>query len=148
MGLAAMVGLRAVAERILTEEEKRSSILVHWAPRNAGDWSLASASGIAAGIAEEAAYRGVGLAILTPFFGSAGLTIVLLAAAFAAGHAVQGMKSGIIVFAMALLMHGLVAATGTLVIAMVAHAAYDVIAIWLLTRYVQRQTAELNIAAR
>ena len=50
------------------------------------------------------------------------------ALAFAVSHALQGWKTGIIIFAIGLTMHALVWFTGTLVVAMVVHASYDVMA--------------------
>jgi hypothetical protein len=47
-------------------------------------------------------------------------------AVFAVSHALQGWKSGAVIFLMALVFQGLVWLTGTLVVAMVVHAVYDI----------------------
>jgi hypothetical protein len=49
------------------------------------------------------------------------------ALAFAVAHAAQGWKSGVTIFAIALAMHGHVAYTRTLVLAMLVHVAYDLV---------------------
>jgi membrane protease YdiL (CAAX protease family) len=83
---------------------------------------------LAASVAEEAAYRGVGMSILWYYLGNPWLAALLCAAAFSLGHSTQGWKSASVIFAMALAFHGLVALTGTLVLAMVVHAIYDFVA--------------------
>jgi membrane protease YdiL (CAAX protease family) len=82
-----------------------------------------------AGLAEEAAYRGVLVSILSYSLGSFEAACLISATIFALSHAMQGWKSGIIIFGMALSMHALASFTGTLVIGMVVHAVYDVCAV-------------------
>ena len=81
----------------------------------------------------ESAYRGVAIASLTWLLGNAWLAVLVSAVAFALAHSTQGWKSAVIVFFLALSMHALVAFTGTLVIAMVVHTVYDLVAGYLLT---------------
>ena len=127
-GLAGSFGLRSLSQAIRTEAERRSLPAFAFMPQTPTEWSLYLATSVAAGIAEETAYRGVGMALLTWSTGSALLSAAVLSLAFGLAHLTQEWKSVGVVIAMALLMHGLVAFTGTVVIAMVVHTAYDVIA--------------------
>ena len=126
--LAAALGLRWVSQAIRSETERRNLPAFAFMPRTSTEWSLYLATAVTAGIAEETAYRGVGMALLTGITGSAILSATVLSLAFGFAHLTQEWKSVGIVVAMALLMHGLVTFTGTLVIAMVVHTVYDVIA--------------------
>lgn len=97
-------------------------------PRSAGAWALYLLMPILAGFAEEAAYRGVGMYVLSAALGNGWAAALILATAFAIAHMVQEWKSVALIFVIALLMHALVAITGTLVVAMVVHAVYDIVA--------------------
>jgi membrane protease YdiL (CAAX protease family) len=83
---------------------------------------------LAAGIAEETAYRGVLVVLLASVTASFVVAALLSAAAFAIVHYPQGAKSVGWVFAIGLVMQALVSATGTLYVAMGVHAVYDVTA--------------------
>jgi membrane protease YdiL (CAAX protease family) len=121
----ACVTLYFVARRLQSADERRQLVVFALAPKNATEATLSCATVVAASIAEEAAYRGVLVAVLTYATGSLALAIAVSATAFAIAHATQGLKSGVIIFGIALVMHGLVEATGTLVLAMGVHAAFD-----------------------
>jgi membrane protease YdiL (CAAX protease family) len=120
--------LRQVSRALRTPEERRKMPVYALLPRTAPEWNMYVATSIAAGVAEEAAYRGVAMLLLTPLLGSAWPAALVSATAFALGHILQQWKSVVVIFAMALAMHALVALTGTLVIGMVVHAAYDLFA--------------------
>lgn len=126
--LVTCLGLRLVARRMHRPEERRGLVVFAIAPRTADERALAIVVILVASVAEEVAYRGVAMNILWWSLGNPWLAAVACATAFALAHAVQGWKSGLVVFAIALVMHGLVASTGTLVLAMGVHAAYDLIA--------------------
>jgi membrane protease YdiL (CAAX protease family) len=96
-------------------------------PRSPRERALYAVVAVIAGVAEEAAYRGVLLSILGYALGNPWLAVFIAALAFAAGHALQGWKSMVVIFVMACSMHALVWYTGTLVIAMAVHALYDVL---------------------
>lgn len=140
--LAASFGLRALSRAIRTEEERRKLPVYTLMPRTGAEWVLYVATAVAAGIAEEAAYRGVGMAVLTWATGSALFSATVLAIAFGLAHITQEWKSVGIVILMALLMHALVEYTGTLVIAMVVHAGYDIAAGVLGSREARRFESE------
>ena len=120
--------LRKVARALRTDEERRRMVVRAMLPRSPREWSLYLVMAIAAGIAEEAAYRGVGMYLLSEALGNAWVAALILATAFALAHLMQEWKSLPFIFLMALAMHALVAVTGTLVVAMVVHAVFDLVA--------------------
>lgn len=126
--LGACFVLRAVARFLRSEEERRALMVYRLAPRTPVEWIVWSLLALVASVTEEIAYRGVGVAILHFWTGSLAAAIVVCAAAFAVAHALQGWKSGAVILVMALLFHALVLFTGTLVLAMLAHLVYDVVA--------------------
>jgi len=126
--LALYLGLRALSRAWRTEEERRRMMVYFLAPRTPRDWLLWTATVVAASIAEEVAYRGVGMWILEWSLGNAWIAALISAIAFALAHWTQGVKSGLVIFAMALVMQGLVQWTGTLLLAVIVHATYDFIA--------------------
>jgi len=103
-------------------------------PQSPRERALYSVMAIVAGIAEEAAYRGVLMSAVWHATGFASLAVLVSALAFALGHVVQGRKSMAVIFVMACSMHALVWYTGTLVIAMAVHAVYDLLAPTVLRR--------------
>jgi hypothetical protein len=127
-GRELLSALRQVSDWIRTPEERRTMPIRKLIPHDRGDWALYGITSVLAGVAEEAAYRGALMSVLIGLTGSTALSVMMSALAFTLGHAVQGGKSMVVVFAMALLMHGLVFVTGTLVVAMVVHAGYDLLA--------------------
>jgi len=126
--------LREAARRLRTEEERRTMAVHRLAPRSASEWAAWSVVAVAAAVAEEIAYRGVGVAVLQDWSGSLGLAILVSATAFAVAHALQGWKSAVVIFGFALVMHALVLATGTLLFAMAVHLIYDVVAALAIAR--------------
>jgi membrane protease YdiL (CAAX protease family) len=107
---------------------KKREQLYRSVPQSAGEmrsWVLVSLS---AGFVEEIVYRGVLFGILMHWAGNWWAAATLCAASFALGHAIQGWKATAIIFAMSIIFQGLVWVTGTLYVAMVVHASYDIIA--------------------
>ncbi len=111
-----------------TADEIRNMPVGRLMPRTGRERVLWIIISVLAGIAEEAAYRGVLMAVLWYALGNPWLAAAISATAFAIGHALQGWKSVLVIFVMALSMHVLVWFTGTLVIAMAVHAIYDLLA--------------------
>lgn len=134
--------LRQVAAMFRSEAERRKLFVFQLVPRNGREWILWTVVVLAAGVSEEAAYRGVGMAILTYMLGNAWIAALLSAIAFAVAHSVQGWKSGIIIFLIAVVMHGLVALTGTLILAMGVHILYDLVAGVLISAEAKRMERE------
>jgi membrane protease YdiL (CAAX protease family) len=121
-------GMLFASQAARTGEERRSMPVNRMMPQSQRERALFSVVAVVAGISEEAAYRGVLMSVLWYGLGNPWLAVLISALAFAVGHALQGWKSMIVVFAMACSMHALVWYTGTLVIAMAVHAIYDLLA--------------------
>jgi membrane protease YdiL (CAAX protease family) len=132
--LAAYFALRAIARVLRTEAEQRKLLVYAIAPRTGRQWLLWSLTVVAASVAEEAAYRGVGMAILSFWLGNGVVAAAVLSLAFAVAHAPQGGKSMLVIIPMAIVMHVLVWLTGTLAIAIVVHAVYDFVAGYQISR--------------
>jgi len=130
--LFACLGIRALARLGLTADDRRTMMVYRLSPQTGRERRLQLATIVAASVAEEAAYRGVAFAILWYALGSGWAAAVLSAVAFALAHSVQGWRSAGWVFLVGLVMQGLVVLTGTLVLAMVVHFLYDVIATTLI----------------
>lgn len=131
MGVGAFVLLLAtipITRAIRTPEEERSRFMHSLAPRNGREFAVFVVIAVMAGIAEESAYRGVAVWILAPVMGNVVPAMFLSAMAFSVAHAVQGGKNMVLVFAVALVFHALVYFTGTLIVAMVVHTTYDIVA--------------------
>jgi membrane protease YdiL (CAAX protease family) len=140
--LGMQFGLRRLLQMTRTEEEERAHPAIQLAPRTGGEWALTVVTTLAAGVAEESAYRGVGMSLLWWTIGSPWVAAPILAFAFALAHWVQRWKSMVTIFAMALLMQALVAFTRTLVIAMAVHAIYDIVAMYFISRKAIRYDRE------
>ncbi len=131
IGAVVLVFNRAImmfSRRWRTDEERRTMFVYRLAPRTASDIALFVAVAIAAGVFEEIAYRGVLFGLLAQVFGSPWPAYGIAIIVFTAAHAVQGLKSALAILVMTIGFHILVAETGTLVVAMVVHSLYDVIA--------------------
>jgi len=126
--LAILLGVGGLSWHLRTPDERRNLWMRHLLPRTRGQWALWFAVSVAAGIAEETAYRGVLVVLLASLTASFVLAVILSAAAFAIVHYPQGAKSMGWVFAIGLVMQGVVLVTGTLYVAMGVHAVYDVTA--------------------
>ena len=128
LAIALCFVLRAISRSIRSADERRKMAVYAWAPRTPIEWVLWIAAVLVASVAEELAYRGVGMSILWYSLGNPWVAVLISASAFAVAHSTQGWKSAAIIFGVALVMHALVAYTATLVFAMIVHAVYDLIA--------------------
>lgn len=81
----------------------------------------------AAGISEECAYRGLAYQLLRGMGLDVALALLVCVATFAIGHMTQGWRGVLGTFVLALFFHALVYLTGSLYLAIVVHAAYNVI---------------------
>jgi membrane protease YdiL (CAAX protease family) len=124
--LAIQAPLVWVNRLLRSADERRKMVLYRLLPRTKPEWALFVVMAIAAGIAEETAYRGVVFSSLGYAFGSPWAAALISAAAFAVAHSIQGWKSALFIFALALMMQALVWYTGTLVVAMAVHALFDI----------------------
>ena len=140
--------LRRIAIAMHTREELRKAPMLAWMPRTPREWVLWVPVAILAGLAEEASYRGVAWTLLTWYTGNAWLSAALCIVAFGFAHITQNWKSALVIGLIAAMMHGLVAFTHTLVLAMIVHAAYDlVVAVIIGRRVAQREREEARAAA-
>ncbi|MEA2337338.1 MAG: protease family protein [Thermoanaerobaculia bacterium] len=90
---------------------------------------------IAAGTCEELVYRGVMTEVAQRLIGIAVVTVIAMSISFAAAHAMQGLRSMIGIFAIALACHALVWLAQSLIPVMVVHFAYDLTAGMLIPRW-------------
>ena len=88
-------------------------------------WVLVSTC---AGVSEEITWRGVQPPLLAFLTGSPLAGALLSAVFFGAAHAMQGFKSAAVIVLFALAFQLLVWTSGSLLLAMIVHAAYDVTA--------------------
>lgn len=146
--LAAHFGLRRIAVAMHTREELRKSPVLAWMPRTPRESALWVPVAIGAGIAEEAAYRGVAWTLLTKYTGNAWISAAICAAAFGLAHITQNWKGVVIILAIAVMMHAFVAFTETLALAMIVHAAYDLVVAALIGRRTARFERESKSADR
>lgn len=126
--LTLLLVLGALSWQLRTPEERRTLWMRHLLPRTSAQWVLWLVLSLAAGVAEETAYRGVLVVLLASVTASFVTAVLLSAAAFALVHYPQGAKSMGWVFAIGLVMQAVVAGTGMLYVAMGVHAVYDVTA--------------------
>lgn len=108
--------------------EARDPTVRLFMPTDGRERGLWIALSITAAISEEVTYRGVLFALLWMLTGSGWTGAAVAAIIFGISHVVQGWKTAGIVTIIALLLHGLVAVSGTLYPAIVAHAVYDIVA--------------------
>ena len=81
-----------------------------------------------AGVSEEITWRGVQPPLLAYVTGSPLAGMVLSAALFGAAHAMQGLKSTAVIVVFAMAFQLLVWTSGSLLLAMIVHAVYDITA--------------------
>lgn len=124
----ALFALMVAATRpIKRDAVQRREPRVYFAmPANAVEMALWIAVSVLAGVAEEAAYRGVFSDLATRLTGSMPAAWTLAVLAFTIAHANQGIKSMGVIALFALAAHALVFLSGTLLFAIVLHIAYDI----------------------
>jgi len=107
---------------------KRARIVHLFMPDTRAERGWWLAVSVLAGISEEITWRGVQTALLVAVVGSPIVAVLLCAAMFGAAHLAQGWQSAAIIMLFALGFHGLVWVSGSLYLAMIVHAAYDITA--------------------
>ena len=125
--LSLMLGASVVSSAIRTPDERRRLWVMGFLPRDAREGAVYGVLNAVAAVAEELAYRGVAFTLLTMVTGSALAGACLSGVAFALAHYPQGSKSMAVIFGIALVKQLLVAVTGTLWIAIVAHFLHNAI---------------------
>lgn len=124
--LAAGLWLMAPHWRRSVEQRERNVHL--FMPRDGTERALWTGVSLAAAVSEEVTYRGVMFMLLAGLTGSLWAGALIAAAVFGFSHLVQGWKSAGIVTGVALLLHGLVAVSGSLLLPIAVHFLYDLIA--------------------
>jgi membrane protease YdiL (CAAX protease family) len=104
-------------------------------PHNSGEMVPYVFICIVAGIAEEFIYRGVMTELAQRLIGIAIVTAIVIATSFAAAHAMQGLRSMVGIFVIALACHALVWLAQSLIPVMAVHFAYDLTAGILIPRW-------------
>jgi membrane protease YdiL (CAAX protease family) len=94
---------------------------------------------LAAGICEETVYRGVTTVLLARVTENLSAAILIASIAFALAHVIQGWRSVVAVFGIALMAHAVVLMTQSLFPVMAAHALYDALAGVLMPRWYERE---------
>lgn len=125
--------IRLIARRLRPVSERKQLLFFALAPRTRRQWLQKSLAVLFACVAEESAYRGVAWQILSYSTGQHLLAAVICSVAFSLAHWVQGWISILAIFLVAVVMHGLVEYTNSLVPAMLVHGVYDFIAIGLIS---------------
>lgn len=125
--VALVVGLLPIFERFRIDDpvaRERTRVIAPRTPREFAFFYLLSTT---AGIAEEITYRGVLFTLLAAILRSWWISALIAAGVFGIVHLFQGWKSAGIAALMGLLEHIVVGLTGTLWVAVVAHAFHDAI---------------------
>lgn len=128
--LGVILGTLPLRWRIRSLEHRRRMVaIVPVTPSERRLWVLLCLS---AGFWEEIAYRGTLFAIALRVTGGWWPAALACSLVFGLAHLVQGWKNGVVITVIALAQHAVVRVTGTLVIMMVMHALYDLVAgYWL-----------------
>jgi membrane protease YdiL (CAAX protease family) len=116
------------------------------APRTPGQGLVNVALCLTAGIGEEITYRGVLHGCLWWWTGSWWIATAFCSLSFGVAHAIQGRRSMLIIAGVAFWMHTIVLWTGSLHLAMLVHAAYDLIATFTIAKWVRRDEAAQRTA--
>jgi len=140
-------GLAALARAIRSEEERRGLFVYSLVPRSPLEWLLWGTTVTVAAVAEEVAYRGVGMTLLRDRLDEPWTAAGVCALAFALAHWAQGAKSVAVIFVVGLVLQGLVALTGTLVFAMVVHAVHNVLVTLRMRRAIESGEVEPDARA-
>jgi membrane protease YdiL (CAAX protease family) len=117
-------------------ERERLAGMLPDTPARGALWIAVS---LGAGLFEEIAWRGVLFANVAWLVHSPWLAAGLCSISFGVAHAYQGPRGVVVTGIIALLMHALVALTGSLLAAMIVHFLYDAIAGFLFAAFARRE---------
>ncbi|MBI4750192.1 MAG: CPBP family intramembrane metalloprotease [Acidobacteria bacterium] len=125
--------------RIFLPVAVREPVLRYIIPTTKAEFVWFSALSLLAGLAEEIAFRGVLTSLLQQSWDSYWLATLVSALMFGLAHLLQGVR-GVVVAACFGLVNQLVTGwTGSLLVAIVVHALYDIIAGYWLARYLRAE---------
>lgn len=123
-----LFGATFAANRLLwpwmQADPRRSNIKI--LPSGVDEYPMWTAVSVAAGVGEELAYRGALFLTLTWWSGQQWVALGLVAVSFAAAHLRQGMRAALFILVFGALLQLLVMVSGSLYMAMIVHAAYDI----------------------
>ncbi|MEP6590370.1 MAG: CPBP family intramembrane glutamic endopeptidase [Gemmatimonadota bacterium] len=117
--------MRSRWKAAIARGEPRLAMISPRTARERGWWIAVS---IVAGVSEELVWRGVVASLLWWVTGEWIIAAIVTSIAFGISHAIQGWKSATIIGVIALAVQAYVWWAGGLLLAMVMHAAYDVVA--------------------
>lgn len=126
--VAVILFVKGMQPRWRAAVAKRDSRTLFIAPRTARERAWWIAVAVAAGVCEEFVWRGVVASLLWWVSGEWWIAAVVTSVVFGAAHAVQGWKSAAIITVAACLIQAYVLWAGGLLLAMVIHASYDIVA--------------------
>ncbi len=129
----------------MAEHRKRMRLV--YAPETAAEWKWAVIAGLAAGVGEEIAYRGVLYQLMLRFTASAAVSVVICVTFFAIAHLTQGRRGVLGIAYMALCFHLLVFLSGGLMAPMIVHTTYDVAVFTIMYRREKRLAREQSLVA-
>lgn len=128
MAAATVLLFLVLAVLVRRASPERNPVVDLLRPRTGRDRVFWSGAMLAAAVGEELVYRGALFTLLAGWFDGRALPAALLAAlAFGLGHLAQGWRGLLFSTLMALAMQALVAVSGGLLLAMLAHLGYDVL---------------------
>jgi membrane protease YdiL (CAAX protease family) len=130
LAAAAMLVIALAALKIRWPERTPESKqrLYELLPHNRGEFQIYVILCFVAGIAEETIYRGAAFGVLMLLLRNTIAATLVTSVVFAAGHAVQGFRSAVVIFVFALAFQAIVILGGSLLPAIVVHFTYDLIA--------------------
>ena len=126
--------------RSRSPDSRRRHALI--APRTAPQAAVNAALCVLAGVGEEITWRRVLHECLWWATGSWWIATLFCSLSFGVAHAIQGRRSMLIIAGVALWMHLTVLWTGSLYLAIVVHAVYDLVATFAMARWVKREEAQ------
>ena len=115
-----------------------------FAPREAPERTLWVAVSLCAAVAEELAWRGVGVELFARLGIEPDAAVLLAAGSFGLAHLAQGGRAALVVAGWAVGAHLLVGATGGLAVAIGVHFLYDVVAGLACARLLRPAEAEAS----
>jgi membrane protease YdiL (CAAX protease family) len=130
LAAAAMLVIALAALKIRWPERTPESKqrLYELLPHNRREFQIYVILCFVAGIAEETIYRGAAFGVLMLLLRNTIAATLITSVVFAAGHAVQGFRSAVVIFVFALAFQAIVILGGSLLPAIVVHFTYDLIA--------------------
>lgn len=125
MYAVAVSAMRPYWRRAVEKKKRSVQLFMPDSPAERAWWVVVA---VLAGISEEITWRGVQFALLTYLFGNPWIGALASAVMFGLGHIIQGWRSVLLISGFALAFQLLVALSGSLYVAMLVHAAYDITA--------------------